>query len=106
MNHRTQIRCYFPGFRAECSCGWVGDHFHATRRGAEYPAETHRREHALKIRMATYDGSIPAAEPTFSDTILFGGVPFIIEHKDGSNIPPEVAERQRLVYQQIIDREA
>jgi hypothetical protein len=38
-------------------------------------------------------------------TILYGGVPMIVEHKD-DRVAPEVAARQLLTYQQIIDREA
>ncbi len=87
MNHQTQIRCRFPGFRAECSCGWVAEYHHATHRGAKVDAERHEHERP-KIRMATYDGSCEATRslepPAFSDSILFGGVPFIIEHKDES----------------------
>jgi cytochrome c2 len=74
--------------------------------------------------------------PHNENTILFGGVEMLVEHKDdrcehcvegrthdvqdgepvietcaschgtGTRIPPEVAERQALTYQQIIDREA
>jgi hypothetical protein len=47
-----------------------------------------------------------AADRRYSDTILFGGVSMLVEHKDDRRIPPEVAERQRLTYQQIINEEA
>lgn len=81
MIHNTNIHCFFPGYRAHCSCGWKSDVYHATKAGAEYDAEGHKQ------------------------TIL-DGTRRLVEHKDESHIPPKVAALQRLRYQQIIDREA
>ena len=151
MSHHVTLKCGFPGFYNECSCGWKPSHCHADRWSAEDEARQHKidvemrragkdsktlKAHGLEPKLPP--GKYNATEGDNGDlTVMFGGVPFLIEHKDdrcescrgsgcsdismgvytchakcpackgtGKRIPPEVAERQRLTYQQIIDREA
>jgi hypothetical protein len=144
MNHTTNIRCYFPGFLVECSCGFTGAAHYADARSAANEAYAHaldvarRRQgkdpETLEAHAVEQDARDDEKEAA---TILFGGVEMTVEHKDnrcercngegqekrlrggeafirpcrtcfgtGRRIPREIAERQRLTYQQIIDREA
>jgi hypothetical protein len=54
-----------------------------------------RREEELAQRDRIGEKS-PAADAAF-------GAHVILEHKDGSHIPPEVAERQRETYERLLD---
>lgn len=90
MNHTTSIHCYFPGFSAECTCGWRSPSLYAQKEPARnqvayHVAQVQGKEgepHRPDGRFVTREGEIVRLDNEIAATqaddraILFGGALF------------------------------